>query len=54
MGMKVWTAAFLGQCIVSRKHHPAMTQQQVTATSNIAHADTKLLLYHKSTPKQVI
>ena len=27
MGMKSWTAAFLWQCKVSRKHRPAMTQR---------------------------
>ena len=32
MGMKVWTAAFLWQCNVLRKHRPAMTQQRMTAT----------------------
>ena len=53
MGMKSWTAAFLEQCNVSGKHRPAMTKQGVTATKNIAHAITKLLLYHKSIPKQV-
>ena len=53
MRMKGWTAAFLKQCNVSGKHRPAMTQQGVTANKNIAHAITKLLLYHKSIPKQV-
>ena len=53
MRMKGWTAAFLEQCNVSGKHCPAMTQQGVTANKNIAHAITKLLLYHKSIPKQV-
>ena len=32
MGIKGWTAAFLWQCNVSRKHRLAMTQQRVTAT----------------------
>ena len=53
MGMKGGTAAFLWQCNVSRKHRPAIRQQRVTATYNIAHAVTKVILYHKSTPRQV-
>ena len=31
-GIKGWTAAFLGQCNVSRKHRPGVTQQRVTPT----------------------
>ena len=53
MGMKGWTATFLEQCNALHKHRPAMTQQQVMVTLNIVHAVTKLLLNHKSTPKQV-
>ena len=45
MGIKGWTAAFLGQCNVSRKHRPAMTQQRVMATKNTVNFGYKRFRY---------
>ena len=42
MGIKGWTAAFLGQCNVSRKHRPAITQQRVMATKNTVNFGYKI------------
>ena len=52
-GNEMLDSRFLWQCNISHKHCPAMTQQRVTPTYNIAHTVTRLILYHKSTPKQV-